>query len=416
MKNDGKYQETVDAQAESERGDSHVYGNGNKRDTKLLWIVIIVMTVICAAVGVISSVLTGYFMRRGAKPIKIDSTYKYEAISAVVEARKPCIVEIEAGGHGSGVITKLESNKIFILTNYHVIQNNLTNVKVRFMGADEWYINVKVLGYDIDFDVAVLTIDSSTAPFEVFQLDGSDCFSRTATYKEGDLVVAIGNAMGHGIAAYDGIISRRSEVITTDSNGGTDIAVLRTTAALNHGMSGGGLFDTEGRLIGLNVARMSSFSNDSVDDSSYAVPISIVYPLYKQILAHGNGGQIDKLLDIDAKNTKILAGSKTSVGAVHIYTESFGGFTAEYRSGGKLTVIAIDGGDKPAKAVKEGDVIKAIGVSEYSVNVTSNICDLCSELLRYRQNAFSGSALAFTIERDGKTRSVPVDGFYRFVD
>ena len=389
-----------------------------KSDNRLVWIVIIVMTIMCCAVGVCSSVLTGYFMKRGEKPVKINTTYKYEAISAVVETRKPCIVEIESGAaHGSGVIMKLENNKIYILTNHHVIENGY--VKVRFMGADVWYTDVDVLGYDVGADVAVVTIASSTAPFEIIQLDGSDSFTQSLTYKEGDIVVAIGNAMGHGIAAYDGIISRASELIT--KNGDTAVPVLRTTAAINAGMSGGALFDTEGRFVGLGTYRMANYlpgssdSNYDVEDTGYVVPVSVVYPLYRQILEYGNGGQIDKLLDISFSNTKLSAGSKTSVGAVNIFALGFGGFTAEYRNGGKLTVTALDGGT-PASGLRVGDVIKSIGVGENSVAVTSNICSLYGELLRYRQNSYKGSKLAFNISRDGGDVTVSVDGYFRLVD
>lgn len=384
-----------------------------KSDNKLLWMVIIVMTVICCAVGVCSAVLTGYFMRRGAAPVKIDPTYKYEAISAVVEARKPCIVEIESGSaHGSGVIMKLENSKIYILTNYHVIENGY--IKVRFMGADSWYDQVDVVGYDVGFDVAVVTIASSTAPYEIYELDGSDSFSRTLSYKEGDIVVAIGNAMGHGIAAYDGIISRASELIT--KNNDKAVPVLRTTAAINAGMSGGGLFDTEGRFVGLSTYRManympgSSSSDYDVEDTGYVVPVSIVYPLYKQIVQFGNGGSLDNLISLSFSNTKLSAGSKTSVGSVNFFCVGFGGFTAEYRNGGKLTVVALDSGT-PARGMQTLDVIKSVGV-----NVTADICALCGELLRYRYKSYTGSALVLGLSRDGNNVSVTVDDYYRFVD
>ncbi len=390
-----------------------------KSDNRLVWIVIIVMTIMCCAVGICSSVLTGYFMRRGATPIEIDASYKYEAVAAVVETRKPCVVEVEAGGsHGSGVIMKLENNKIYIVTNYHVIEKNVAGVKIRFMGADSWYENVEVLGYDTYFDVAVVTIVSSTAPFEVYELDGSECFSRGTQYKEGDIVVAIGNAMGHGIAAYDGIVSRASELITKDND--RAVPVLRTTAAVNAGMSGGALFDTSGRFIGLNTYRMANYlpgSSDSdydVEDTGYAVPVSIVYPLYKQILEFGNGGQIDKLIDIRFSNTKLSAGSKTSVGAVDVYCSGFGGFRAEYRNGGKLTVISLDAGT-PAKGINVGDVIETIGVAGHDAKVRADVCALGSELLRYRQGSYTGYQLAFGLSRGGASVTVAVDNYFGFV-
>ncbi len=383
-----------------------------KSEMRFVWIVLIIMTVMCCAVGVCSSVLTGYFMRRGEQPVKIDPTVKYEAIAAVIETRKPCVVEVESGSlRGSGVITKFEKKKIFILTNYHVIENG--SPAVRFMGDDTFYY-ADVLGYDEYYDVAVITVDSSTAPYEVITLDGSEYFSRTAKYREGDLVVAIGNAMGYGIASYDGIISRASELIDYNSK---SIPVMRTTAAINAGMSGGALFDMTGRFIGLNTYRMTSSSadpnashEDDVEDTGFVVPVAIVYPLYKQILEYGDGGSIHgSLVGMTFTNNKIMSGSKTSIGSVRIYIPDFGGFTAEYRKG-KLTVTTLDDGT-PARGLKVGDVIKSIG-AESPVAITDNICDMCGEMLRYRKNAISGSTLAFNLNREP---SVRVENYYRFV-
>ena len=250
---------------------------------RIVWLVVAVMTVICIAVGICSSVLTAYFMRRGmALPaINTDGDIQ-QNITAVITVRKPAIAEIECGGlRGSGVAMKRENGKVFVLTNAHMIETS-KHPSVRFEGDDSYYAG-EVLGYNSFYDVAVITVVHD----EVYVL-GDDSVKMTTEYNEGDYVVAIGNAMGMGVAAYDGIVSRSYEVLRYNSK---NVPVMRTTAAINAGMSGGALFDMNGNMIGLSPYRMSSMaegatehnaSND-VEATGFVMPISIVYPINKQI-------------------------------------------------------------------------------------------------------------------------------------
>ncbi len=382
---------------------------------RLVWMVLIVMSVICLAVGVCSSVLTGYFMRRGGTPPSIDTTNKYQDISAVVALRKQCIVEVSSGSlRGSGVITKMENGKIYILTNYHVISSGAPSV--RFAGSDDFWVATDI-GYDSYYDVAVLTVASTVAPYEVYNLDGSEFFSRNTDCAEGDLVVAIGNAMGYGIASYDGIISRKYELLEY-SSGSTPkvVPVMRTTAAINAGMSGGALFDTDGRFVGLGTYRIASSSTDpdaghgsDVEDTGLVVPSSVVYPIYKQILEYGASGR-----DINASQMMRPSKPDTSaIGALTFFFNEFGGFTAEYRNG-KLTVVSLDFGT-PAPGIEIGDVIKSIG-SGTAVAVTDNICNTCGELLCYKYGSYTGSKLRLTLDRSGTEVVVTVDKYYKLVE
>lgn len=370
-----------------------------------LWLVVIVMTVMCAVIGVCSSLLTAHFMKRGSLPPTIDSTDVKQSVAAVVAARKPSVVEITCGDkRGSGIVTKLENNKIYVLTNAHVVEGRDSSL-VRFYGEDGYY-SASTVGYSSFYDVAVICVSGHTPKYEIFDLDGSEFFDRSVKYSEGDFVVAIGNAMSMGIAAYDGIISKSHNLLKYEDK---TVPVLRTTAAINAGMSGGGLFDMNGRLIGLGTYRMTSSVEGSdshkndVEDTGFAVPVSIVYPLYKQILETDEGGEEYRI------PTLTFAQTSSSVGCITVALRDFGTFTAEYRDG-RLTVTSLDSVDAP-RSLFVGDVIESIG----GVAVTDDICIACGELLRYRFNSPRGSTLKLGIARADSSLEINVTGYKCYV-
>lgn len=387
----------VTAEMHSDDGDASMSGGfasvkgTRRRENGLIWAVVAVMCVMCIAVGICSSVLTAYFMRKGNVPPHINTEDVSQQIAAVVAARKPSVAEVRGGSlRGSGVITKYENGKVYLLTNNHVIAGG--SVSVRLGGEDSFY-EADVVGYNSYYDIAVVTV-AHTPERAVFDLDGSEYFKQTAEYSEGDHVAAIGNAMAMGVAAYDGIISRSSDILKYNDK---HVPVLRTTAAVNAGMSGGALFDMSGRLIGIGSYRMSAQSGgvtheDDVEDTGFAIPVSIVYPVYKQILRYGNGGEIDGLPSLELSRS-----SSSAIGQVRLSLFDFGTFSAEYNKG-RLTVNTVDA-NNPPKGISVGDKINKIG----DASVTSDICKVVGELLCYRYN---GDGQSLSIGLDGKSAAV----------
>lgn len=70
----------------------------------------------------------------------------------------------------------------------------------------------------------------------------------TSPVKIGDTVFAVGNPHGLGWTHTGGDVSQ----IRRRASGDTEYRVIQTSAAINPGNSGGGLYDKEGRLIGIN--------------------------------------------------------------------------------------------------------------------------------------------------------------------
>ena len=386
-------------------GYASVKGNAvAKRDNRLVWIVILVMTIMCLAVGICSAVVTARLVQKGDKPPIINVSDVQQNIAAVVTARKSNIVEVRCGGlTSSGIVMKRDGRSIIVLTNAHAIEqyvgNNVTKPRVRFDGYDDYFV-ADVKGYDSHYDVAVLDVTVEDE-LGVYDIDGSDVVSPDVMFAEGDYVVSIGNAMSLGIASYDGIISRKSELLECDElfgkEGKKTVPVFRTTAVINAGMSGGGVFDMEGKLVGLGTYRMSNTTGVNnadgtvdVENTGFATPMSIVYPVYKRILA-SDGGAVG-LFTVNTEKTTSAIGM---IGLPML------GATAEYKKG-KLTVKSVSDGSK----LQVGDVITKIG--DYTV--TSDICEATGAFLRYHRSG-SGKALTVTVSRGGSPVKVTFNEF-----
>ncbi len=337
---------------------------------RLVWITLIVMTVLCIAVGVCSSLLTAHFMKSGERPPVIGTGDDVQQnIAAVVSTRKSCVAELACGAlRGSCVVMKRSGNTVYAVTNAHMIERFFDGgivPSVRFYGENIFYA-ATVVGYDLHYDVAVVSVEHDTA-YTVYDLDGSDGFLPDVAINEGDYVVSIGNAMGFGIAAYDGIISRKSELLECnelfDGNGKKTVPVMRTTAVINAGMSGGGLFDMNGRLVGLGTYRMSNSAgvdtdggaDTDVEDTGFVTPVSVLYSVYKRILAQANGGAVGLMPVTLRRQVNSAYADKAVVDWMGLPF----GFNCEY-IGGKLTVVTLDLVSRPQN-VKVGDVIVKIG-------------------------------------------------------
>ncbi len=235
-----------------------------------------------------------------------------------------------AASEGSGVIFKMESNgeytDAYIITNYHVLFGGpsytsnadglSTDVYVYVYGAREMFstgdvvngstadgfldeggvmgdsgdgIRATYVGGALDYDIAVLKISDN----KYLPKSGATA----ATFGDSDEVIVgekafvVGNANGHGISVTGGIISVATEHIalsmkTIDGTRSINYRVMRTDAAINHGNSGGGLFDAQGKLIGITNAKNIQ---DETDNMGYALPISQVKRVVENIMDNVSG-------------------------------------------------------------------------------------------------------------------------------
>ena len=171
-------------------------------------------------------------------------------------------------GAGSGVILSEDG---YIVTNHHVIDGAST-IKVRTNNGQTYEAALK--GTDSKTDLAVLKIEAT----DLLPAKLAD----SSAVRVGDFVIAIGNPLGElGGTVTDGIISAKDREITID---GQTMTLLQTSAAVNPGNSGGGLFDLDGKLVGVV---NSKSSGSDIEGLAFAIPANTVQTITQELIQHG---------------------------------------------------------------------------------------------------------------------------------
>lgn len=176
-------------------------------------------------------------------------------------ALRPAVVRVDSvdtrtrtGGLGTGFFINAEGD---ILTAYHVVK---VGQLFQITTLDGKSVPARVTAYDEAADVALLRADGSGYPY--LEL------SRSAP-SVGEDILAIGNSGGDFLQPRRGELLRlNAEASSSDFPQGT----LETNAPLAQGDSGGPIFDSAGRVLG--VVSYIRLSGDGVTRASYAVPVT----------------------------------------------------------------------------------------------------------------------------------------------
>ena len=145
----------------------------------------------------------------------------------------------EAQAQGSGFVIDSDGH---IVTNDHVVEN-ADSVSVRFWNGDTY--SASVVGTDPSTDLAVIKVDAPSSILHPVSLGDS------SSLQVGDPVVAIGSPFGLEETVTSGIVSALHRQIEA-LNQFTINDTIQTDAAINHGNSGGPLFNAGGQVIGVN--------------------------------------------------------------------------------------------------------------------------------------------------------------------
>ena len=145
----------------------------------------------------------------------------------------------EAQAQGSGFVIDSDGH---IVTNDHVVEN-ADSVSVRFWNGDTY--SASVVGTDPSTDLAVIKVDAPSSILHPVSLGDS------SSVQVGDPVVAIGSPFGLEETVTSGIVSALHRQIEA-LNQFTINDSIQTDAAINHGNSGGPLFNAAGQVIGVN--------------------------------------------------------------------------------------------------------------------------------------------------------------------
>lgn len=181
----------------------------------------------------------------------------------------------EVQGSGSGIIIGQNGAEILIVTNNHVIEG-ATSIEIVF--ADETKATAVIKGAEANADLAVLSVDLDDLTKEtVANIKVATIGDSNAT-KPGEMVIAIGNALGYGQSVTVGYISAVNREVTL---GDQTMTLLQTDAAINPGNSGGALINSAGQLIGINSVK---FASEEVEGMGYAIPISNAIPMINELM------------------------------------------------------------------------------------------------------------------------------------
>ncbi|MEG1547943.1 MAG: trypsin-like peptidase domain-containing protein [Clostridia bacterium] len=173
-----------------------------------------------------------------------------------------------ATSSGSGVILTADG---YIVTNNHVV-DGANKITVYLQDGTKY--EAKLVGADAQTDLAVIKIAASGLPVAVLGTSSSSAV--------GDSVYAIGNPLGVlACSVSDGIISGLDRTIEID---GKTMTLMQTNAAVNPGNSGGGLFNANGKLVGIVNAKSSGIE---VEGLGFAIPIDVVKPIVSDLMDYG---------------------------------------------------------------------------------------------------------------------------------
>lgn len=120
-----------------------------------------------------------------------------------------------------------------VVTNYHVIEG-ARSIQIQLLNGEAYTVDT-VLGYDINLDIAVLSVPIFRKPFTI----------NTHGVTNGETVYTIGSSQGLTGTFTNGIVSTSSRVIE-------DVDYIQINAAITNGNSGGPLLNAYGEVMGIN--------------------------------------------------------------------------------------------------------------------------------------------------------------------
>jgi len=214
------------------------------------------------------------------------------APAQIYRRRSPGVVTVisyfdapASAGQGSGFVVAPNGT---ILTNAHVVTTagqgagaaaRARRVYVQFADGDR--VTARIVGVDLYDDVAVLRIDPKQHPLDPVPLGDSD---RVVV---GQPVAAIGSPFGNTNSLSVGVVSAIRRSIPSLTTRFNLVDAIQTDAPINHGNSGGPLFDAHGEAIGINAQIRSSGSGSGFEGVGFAVPINSAKRSLDQLLRTG---------------------------------------------------------------------------------------------------------------------------------
>ncbi|MBN1368356.1 MAG: trypsin-like peptidase domain-containing protein [Dehalococcoidales bacterium] len=173
---------------------------------------------------------------------------------------------------GSGWILGILDSSTLIVTNNHVIDGAF-NITVTL--EDGMVLPATIKGADALSDLAILKVNKTGLT--------AAAVGDSSNLQIGQAVMALGNALGEGISATEGIVSRTGASLAVET-GQTLTDLIQTSAAINPGNSGGPLVNMSGEVVGITSAKLAALG---VEGMGYAISTRTALPIIEELVQKG---------------------------------------------------------------------------------------------------------------------------------
>ena len=283
-------------------------------------------------------------------------------------------------GTGSGFIYKTTENSAYLITNHHVVDGG-NSFKATY--TDGLESQATLVGSDEYSDIAVLKVELKEG-YKAVEIGNSD------DMRVGDTTFVVGAPLGdvYSWSVTRGILSGKERLveISLSNSYQTDyiMNVLQTDSPVNSGNSGGPLSNSNGAVIGVVNAKISS---SGVEGIGFAIPIEVAVEKAEQII-NGNKSLYPYLgvsmLNVeDAKNyinyRTYISNNNITSGVIVVDIEK--------------NSPAANGG------IESGDII-----TEINDKAVKNVAYLRYELYKYK----IGETIKVKVLRDNVTKEISI--------
>ncbi|CAM5365137.1 S1C family serine protease [Leifsonia shinshuensis] len=246
----------------------------------------------------------------------------------------------QAESAGTGLVLTSDGE---ILTNNHVVED-ATSISVTVVSTGAQY-TATVVGTDATDDIAVLKL-SNASGLSTANLNTS------GSVAVGDTVTGVGNAGGTGgtPSASPGTVTALDQTITTQAEqtavSETLNGLIQTDADIQAGDSGGPLFDSADRVVGIDTAAQQGGAT-----AGYAIPIRNALTIASEITS----GQASSTVTIGYP-----AFLGVEVAPADSAAPGYGSSSNAAAASGATLAGVVDGGPAASAGLTSGDTITAI--------------------------------------------------------
>jgi S1-C subfamily serine protease len=298
-------------------------------------------------------------------------------------------------GIGSGFVFDSQGH---IVTNNHVIYGG-SNVTVTFSNGTIY--TAEVVGTDMFSDIAVLKVVTKEGQETTQGMNEGLIplpLGNSSMLSIGDEVAAIGNPFGLTGSMTTGVVSGLGRLLPIQTTNITTIPgagafsipnIIQTDAAINPGNSGGPLLNTNGEVVGLNTAGLSSGQFSS--GIGFSIPSDTLRIIVPALIA--NGTYLHPWIGV--AGTDIIPEIALALGL----EEARGFLVTEITPGSPADKSGIRGGDMPVTNITGFEELRLGG--DIIMNVDDQKVNKTDDLLSYIEtNKQVGDTVTMTILRD----------------